>query len=343
MNLSLIWKIPLATILKIVLVMRHLLYDYGLLKRYQSSIQTVAIGNLALGGTGKTPFILWLIEQCPKPENIAIVSRGYGRLTSERRVVQVSDDYTQVGDEPLLIKTKFPNTLVIVDRNRASALKFIESSYPEIKLVLFDDALQHLAVKAHLNIMLSSYHKKFFEDHLFPWGYLRDLKARYAKQDYILFTNCHQYPSSAERVEIAHNLTRIESSRIGYAGIDYHNIINCIDGSVLNRPNQADVTIRVVCGIADPQRFIDYVKCHYKISRIAQFPDHHSFSIADWNHITGDLQANEIILTTEKDWIRFQSLGLTSYRDRIYFLPIKLAIYESDYMISRFNLIFDQL
>jgi tetraacyldisaccharide 4'-kinase len=172
------------------------LYRAGLITPYQSGLKVVSVGNLSVGGTGKTPFIEYIISKLGAGANIAVISRGYGRNTRGMLEVQLPLDAKKYGDEPSQLKYENPNVLVVVSEARAPAVKDIEKSRLIVDVVLLDDAFQHLAVNRSLNIMLTTYENPFFRDYVLPTGTLREFRTGAIRADIIIVTKCPELESN---------------------------------------------------------------------------------------------------------------------------------------------------
>lgn len=343
------------------------MYDRGWIKSYPTEIPSICVGNVALGGTGKTPMtelVIRLLSNQPvfpadadiygfapeegslRPRRIAVISRGYKRKTKGFQVVQADGTAAQFGDEPLQIKRKFPDVDVVVDanRNRAAAALADPSKFSRPDILILDDAFQHRKIRATRNIVLTSYAKPFFKDFLVPFGTLRDLAKRVRKADMIIVTKCPGYLDAEERARFA--------KKMGVKNYD-------LDSSSGTWKNGNPITVLfstvgydqpqpvfpegdphyiyshqalVVSGIADGDSFADYVGKQYSVMDCLSFRDHHSFSKKDVNRMVSVLRANPILVgfTTEKDAQRLRDCFIPNdIKARLFYIPISTRMLSS--------------
>lgn len=345
----------------IILKLRHFLYDSGIRKVHGSPVPTIAIGNVTVGGTGKTPHTEMLIRLLQdrngqNMRNIAVLSRGYRRKSKGFQQVTADGTSAEYGDEPMQIKRKFPDVTVAVDKNRVEGCSFLASpdklvsskkarkcKNKDIKpqdLIILDDALQYRALKPTVSIVLASHSRPVYEDHLIPAGKLRDLPERVNASDIIIMTKCPFYLDEWEKGRLAaslrlhgydpHNSTAItadgKQKHLFFTGIRY-----CQPEAVFPegdyRYTYAKKAI-MVTGIADDTPLARYLSDSYKIIRRISFPDHHSFTKADIRTIAKAAEENPtaVIVTTEKDSQRFLDCkGIPSaLRQRMFRIPIRV-------------------
>lgn len=308
MNKFRLLLLPFSLIYGWVLWLRNKAFDKGVLKSESPKIKTITVGNISLGGTGKTPhlsYILHLLSQ----KNIAVLSRGYGRDTSGNMHVTPNSKVSDVGDEPLQIASNFPNHTVYVDENRLRGIHQIQANHAEIEAVLLDDAMQHRKLKSGFNILLTTWDEPFFKDHYLPAGNLRDHKIRAYNADIIVVTKC---PESIKKQEIESFRRRLKkySPNIFFDRIDYQDCIplNKKESGGL-KPKQK---VLLVSGIAKPQFLVEKVKQHYDLVEHFEYRDHYGFKAQDIQRIRnfiGRFAPGEIaVVTTEKDAMRLRPL-----------------------------------
>lgn len=296
--------LPFSWLYGLILWMRNIAYNLGLFKTYHPTIKTIAIGNIALGGTGKTPHIEYIIRLL-NTKRVAVLSRGYGR--ESEGTILVKPDMTAVisGDEPLQIARKFPETPVVVDHDRRRGIQFIQKTLPEVEIILLDDALQHRKITAGLNILLTTFQKPFYNDHYLPAGDLRDHKIRSKDSDLIIVTKCPEKVDVSKRIEIKGRLNKY-SRDVVFDKISYKSIIP-LDNSTI-QPITSFEKILVVTGIASPFYFLKAVKSEFNVVAHFEYSDHYSFKAADltrFRKFIGSFAPGKIaILTTEKDAMR---------------------------------------
>lgn len=317
---------PLSALYYCVLRTRHYLYDVGILKSWEPPIKTICVGNLSFGGTGKTPFTQYLISTLKKDFKIAVVSRGYGRKTKGLRLVKTNNVSDEVGDEPLQIKNKFQDVLVVVCEKRKRAIQWIKAQYPSINLILLDDALQHRAVKTDVNLLLTTYQNPFLKDALVPSGNLRDIKARAKAADAIIVTKC------PKKVEVLNF-----NQPTFYSAIQYQNWQK-VQGDFSESKIE---TILLLTGIAQPQYLKQYLQEKGKVVQHCQYADHHNFTINDLQKIDEAYQkintSNKCILTTEKDWMRLQAFKdkIAKLDWQLAYLPIKIIVENEEALLKQ--------
>ncbi len=207
----------------LVLALRNFFYDKGILKSYPSALPSICVGNITVGGTGKTPAVEMLIRLYRDSQRIAVVSRGYGRRTKGFRTVSVEDNYRDVGDEPLQIKRKFPDVTVVVDASRRRAVDALAAMSPDVRpdLVILDDAFQHRRLRPDFSIVLVSSTRPVFKDSLLPIGRLRDLPNQIRRADMVIVTKMEGEIPSSERLRWRESLELRKDIPLLFSGIKY--------------------------------------------------------------------------------------------------------------------------
>lgn len=319
------------------LKVRHFLYDKGIKKVHRSPVPAICIGNITVGGTGKTPLtemLLRLLKDHPywTGRNVSVLSRGYGRKSKGFRLVETGGTTAQYGDEPLQIKRKFPETAVAVDRDRVEGCNILAgkqqtegdcSGDKAADLVILDDAFQYRRLKADLDIVLMNYGRPVYRDHLLPLGRLRDLPRRISEADIVIVTKCPAYLDEWRQGNIAENLGF--KGDIFFTRTSYDPMISVFpDGD--QRYVHAQRLI-LFSGIADDRQMMKYLSDTYRIVRHLKFPDHHRFSAADIRKIVraAEKYPTAIIVTTEKDSQRILDCPdiPSSLKERLFCLPIR--------------------
>jgi tetraacyldisaccharide 4'-kinase len=321
---------PFAIIYALAVNIRNFLFDKGLMRGVEFDVPIISVGNLSAGGNGKTPQVEYIIHLLLKDYNVAVLSRGYGRKSKGFHEVKVSDTPSFSGDEPLQIKRGFGDQIrMFVGEDRVEALTQIFFQYPDIQVVILDDAFQHRAVKPGLNLLLSDYAKPFFMDWYLPLGRLRESKSGAKRADAIILTKVPEQGSSlSEYREMASQY----SSQIFASQWAYGDLQKLQGSKSIDFPS----SFFLVTGIANPQSMEQYVSKHFELVDSMHFSDHHKFSRADLQKIAEKLstfaQQNIAILTTVKDGVRFQE-ALDKHKDfsfDIYTLPVKPKFFEED-------------
>jgi tetraacyldisaccharide 4'-kinase len=321
---------PLSLIFNAAVLLRNTFYDRGLFQSHRFETPVISIGNITVGGTGKTPHTEYLIEILSKDFSLAVLSRGYKRQSKGFQYVEVGDSVSKTGDEPLQIKRKYPDTIVAVDADRVQGIKRLQRDYPHLDLILLDDAFQHRRVAPSLNIVLLDYNRPVWNDSMLPAGRLRDRRSSLYRADIIVVGKCPADMSHDEKQRCAERLRKYNKpvyfSRFE-TGKAYS--LSASDTRVFDSSH-----LLAVSGIANPASFFAQVEKQYPeavVERIA-FPDHHAFSEKDIRNILKKAQSHAII-TTEKDGVRLSSYFVatkTPIPTNIYCVPVKVKIDDSN-------------
>jgi len=309
MNLLKTIASPFALTYCMVSSLRNLLFQRGLLKQYKSNIPVISVGNLSMGGTGKTPHVAFILENL-NAKNKAVISRGYGRKSNKliegNTQIHTSKD---LGDEPLEILRKFEgdNFKMIVEGNRIKALKYLEQHKNKTDIVILDDGFQHRYAQRDLNILLTDYNKPFFEDEIIPLGTLRESKGNANRADVILVTKCPNNISEKIQNDFSSQISNYCTAKTFFTTIEYRGLINSND-----ELEQIDNTKKhlLITGIANPQPIYEYLaenKIHFAAKK---YSDHHSFSKKEIQYIIKKSENCDAIITTEKDWMRLKETNL---------------------------------
>ena len=344
----------------LTLKLRHFFYDSGLKKVSKADVPTICIGNITVGGTGKTPHTEMLLRTLLQDEewggkNIAVLSRGYKRKTKGFQQVTSDGSAIAYGDEPLQIKKKFPAVTVAVDSSRVEGCDFLV--YPEkletskkgrkcidknlaaSDLIILDDAFQHRALKPTLSIVLVDYNRPVFNDHLLPFGKLRDLPGRIAAADIVIVSKCPNEVNAWDKCTWAENLgiRNFDASSCSGTrrnGKKQHLFFSTITydtaEAIFPEGNPRYIyTNRLILfsGIANDAPLLSYLSSNYKIVRHFRFPDHHKFSKGDMNTISSAAREfpTAVIMTTEKDCQRVRDCHKIKeeLKQRMFYSPIK--------------------
>ncbi len=314
----LLW--PFSLLYSGVLRLRHALYDSGILPSQRPEVPTIAIGNLALGGTGKTPMMELVLRTLEGTTPLATLSRGYGRKTTSIHEVKDTDDAEHSGDEPLQVKMKFPAVRVFVGADRLKAIERIQHEVPDVKAVVLDDALQHRRLNAGLNILLTTWQKPYCDDALIPAGTLRDLRTRATAAQVVVVTKCAELPATADQLRWRERLQLKTAQRLFFAGITYEEP-RTIHGDPLTDVLGPGASALVFTGMVQHEPFVMHVRSLFGTVQHIAFPDHHPFTPADLQRLArvfGSFAAGpKTLITTEKDAARLRSLLVGSPLERL--------------------------
>lgn len=306
MLLKRILLFPFSLIYGCVTAIRNFLYNKGIKKSYSIPGKSIVIGNLSMGGTGKSPHTLYLWNLLKQNHEVAILSRGYGRKT--KGLIEVEQMHTsgEVGDEPLMFKKRVgTNSRVIVSESRKNGVDFIRSSNKS-SVILLDDAFQHRKVKAGFSILLTDYNNPFYSDLVVPAGKLREWKCGKNRTDCIIVTKCPESLSESEKQSVVRRLNVGKNKKpVFFSRIVYGELIP------FGKEISEQTNILLVTGIANPKPLENHLKRFCKVESVI-FSDHHQFTSADLTKIYAKFDTftpqNSIIVTTEKDFVRLETV-----------------------------------
>ncbi len=332
--------IPLSFLYGIVVWIRNFLFDCGILSIKQYPIPIISIGNLAVGGTGKTPHTEYLIQLLKDKYRIAVLSRGYKRKTKGFLLATSKSKSIDIGDEPYQIKNKYPDILVAVDANRRRGIQNLLSlpieRRPEV--ILMDDAYQHRYVQPSLSIVLSDFHRPFYMDKLLPAGRLRESANNIDRANIVIVTKCESSIKPIDFRIIENNMQLKAHQLLYFTSLVYGQIRPVFPASIqnINQINFKNKEILLIAGIANPEPFINEAKQLSSQIQTVIFPDHHLFSKSDFKKLDTTYQqmnpSNRIILTTEKDAARLKDNPFMpeNWKSSLYYLPISIQFRNSE-------------
>ena len=265
------------------------------------------MGNLNLGGTGKTPHTEYLINLLKDDFRVATLSRGYGRKTKGFKRADSQSTYKDLGDEPLQYFQKFPDIQVAVDEDRVDGVRMLLKSEDAPEVILLDDAFQHRRIEAGLNLLLTEYQHLYCDDFLFPAGTLRDVKSAAKRADIIVVSKSPKTLNEDEKQQVVDKLKPTEKQKVFFSYLEYHDLQPLNEKSKMVSTENADAVL-AFCGIANPKPFVDELKKHHKTVDFLHFADHHAYTENDvtillkrFENLHGE---KKIIVTTEKDAAR---------------------------------------
>jgi tetraacyldisaccharide 4'-kinase len=307
---------PLAFLYWLITFIRNWLYDKGIFKSSSFDIPIIAVGNLSVGGTGKTPQIEYLIRLLSEKYKVAVLSRGYKRSTEGFILADENATASSIGDEPFQFYSKFPNIQVAVDANRKNGIENLLQLQDKPYVILLDDAFQHRKVKARFYILLTAYDDLFCDDYILPFGNLREPSSGKKRADMIIVTKCPKDLSEIAQQKIREKLK--VKQQVFFTTIQYDDFVFGNDSQLLVSEIQSKSKV-LVAGIAKPKLFFDFLKNESDETLV--FPDHHHFSKQDCKQILAKANGRKII-TTEKDFVRLNGL---LPKEQLFYLPIKSA------------------
>lgn len=295
-----ILTIPLSGLYTFGVAIRHMLYGHHVLPSFTVDIPTICVGNLAMGGTGKTPMVEYLLRLLMAHGYYpAVLSRGYKRATHGFIMADSSSTAEKIGDEAMQLHRKFPDVPIAVCESRVKGARQLKRQVAHLDVIILDDAMQHRSLRCGFTIMLTPYDHLYIDDHMFPWGTLRDLPHRALKADAIVVTKC---PDSIQPIEmrVVDNRLHLPTyQQLHFTGLEY-------------APMEQEGTPLVVCGIAQPQYLFDYVRSRYTHADLMAYPDHHRYKARDIEAIMTRAKAYDFVLTTEKDIQRLRATDLAA-------------------------------
>ena len=299
-----IFLFPFGALYFIITAIRNKLFDWEINKTTSFDLPIICVGNIAVGGTGKTPHTEYLVRLLEKNNKLAILSRGYGRKTKTYTEATSNSSSKEIGDEPAQYKRKFPNTTVVVENKGVLGVQTILKNNPKIDVILLDDAFQHRAIKAGLNIIITDYNNPLHKDFLMPSGSLRESKRGVDRADAIIVSKCPENLSETEQKTIKSKLAYHTPKHIYFTTIKYGQVYNIFDPK-LTIKKLTDLSILLVTGIGKPKPLQKYVKSQSKKVSLLSYPDHYDFLDKDIQKIIANFSRikseHKIILTTEKD------------------------------------------
>ena len=307
---------PFAILYGFITSFRNFLFDKGVLKSTSFDIPVIAVGNLSVGGTGKTPQIEYLIRLLSDQYKIATLSRGYKRQSKGFVLADATSNALILGDEPFQFYQKFPSIQVAVDANRTNGITELLSQKDKPQIILLDDAYQHRKVKAGFYILLTSYGELYADDFMLPTGNLRESRSGANRANIVIVTKCPKDLDDKEQRKIWKKLMLNVSQQLYFTCIDYDNFIYNKEGKIAVSDIKNDTKL-LLAGIAKPKSFFNYLK--NENDECLTFPDHHHFSETDIESILTKAKGKKIV-TTEKDYVRLKDSRLASL---LYYLPIK--------------------
>ncbi len=331
---------PFSLAYGLIVWIRNALFDYQLIRSREFHIPIISVGNITVGGTGKTPHIEYLVELLKDEFKVATLSRGYRRKTRDFILAGPDHDVREIGDEPLQIKHKYPDIHVAVDRRRVNGIRELMKRIPDLDVILLDDAYQHRYVKPGLSILLIDFNRPMSEDHMLPAGRLREQSYEKRRANLILITKCPDRLKPIERRLIVKDLKLYPFQHLYFTKLTYGQPIPVF--SDIKKPlglmemKAARPRILMVTGIAGPRLFKKHLRSISAQITELTYPDHHDFSNSDLDRILktyGEMEGEEkFIFTTEKDAMRlgkFTDMDV-SIRNRMYYIRVGVDILNED-------------
>ncbi|MFI3302797.1 MAG: tetraacyldisaccharide 4'-kinase [Rikenellaceae bacterium] len=321
----------LAGIYSMVINIRHWLFDIGVLKSKKYDIPIICIGNITVGGTGKTPMTEMIVSYMSKFHKVAVISRGYGRKTKGYLEVSEDSHYRDVGDEPLQIKLKFPEAVVVVCEKRVVGIDRIIEEHPDVTLVIMDDGFQHRYVEPAVNIVMIDATRPPHDDKLLPLGSLRESLDSLHRAHYFIVSKCPENMKALDRSILRGELIKAAFQEIYFTRIESFKPTPVFSEGIKHEIKHGDEVI-ALSGIGNPATFVGGLEHNYKIVDTITFDDHHVYKVKDLKNIINKLHEhpNAMIVTTEKDavkMIKSKKIDL-EIREKIFYTPINISFID---------------
>jgi tetraacyldisaccharide 4'-kinase len=310
---------PFAILYGFITSIRNFLFDKGILNSYSFELPIIAVGNLSVGGTGKTPQIEYLIRLLSERYAIATLSRGYKRKSKGFVLANANATAENLGDEPYQFHQKFPSIQVAVDADRKNGIEQLLTLEKKPQVILLDDAFQHRKVKSGFYILLTAHDDVFVDDFLLPTGNLRESRSGAQRANVIVVTKCPTTLSETEQTQIKQRIKSYSDAPVFFSTIAFDESVQSSTTSVPVATIQKSACV-LLAGIAKPASFFNYLTNSASIC--LTYPDHHHFSESDVQEIK-QKAGNKRIITTEKDYVRLKDSVL---KEQLYYLPIRTSL-----------------
>ena len=326
---------PLALLYGMGVSVRNFLYRTELLRSFRFDIPIICVGNLTVGGSGKTPHTEYLVRLLREYIRVATLSRGYGRKTRGFRIVHEGDTARNAGDEPMQFKRKFPGIMVAVAEERTMAIPQMLMIDPDLQVVILDDGFQHRSLRTGMDILLTEYEFPLMNDYLVPSGRLREWASAYKRANTLVVSKCPQDLTEAQRDDFLKRLQPYSYQNVYFSRYEYFTPYHIYEPNLeLELDGTQDILL--VCGIARPQYLEAYLRPRVRSLTMISFRDHHLFEKTDIGRIRNKFEQinsdNKIIITTEKDTLRLDMHKpyLLQHNLPIYALPIEVKFLFDD-------------
>ena len=316
MGLSLVWKIPASLLYGIGVRIRNLLYDRHLLRSTQVEIPTICVGNLTVGGTGKTPHIEWLIRTLTPEYKIAVLSLGYKRRSKGFVAATEQSTVADIGDECMQLHRKFPRLPIAVCKDRVEGIRRLQQLYPDLQAVLLDDAMQYRRLQCGCNLLLTTADNLYTDDRMLPWGRLRDTRGSAGRANAVIVTKCPDKFSPIDRRHFIRHLNLPPYQQLFFSRMVYAPLPEATG----QLPRTAPVLL--LTGIARPDYLLEHLRQRFDNVRLLAFPDHHAFSEKELQDIAGQATRAAAVFTTEKDSARLENAPFKTHVIRMEAQPL---------------------
>lgn len=316
--------LPFALLYWLGIAIRNFLYNKNIWKSSSFGLPLICVGNLSVGGTGKSPMVEYLVSLLKQKFRVATLSRGYKRKTKGYALANERSTALDIGDEPMLFHLKFPAVPVVVGEDRLDAIPQLLHDRPGTEVIILDDAFQHRSIRAGLNILLTEYHNLFTRDFYLPTGDLRDLKSSYKRAQMIVVTKCKPDLGDEEKNRIIDEINPLPGQEVFFTAFAYGQPYHFVTKREIELGRHTEVLL--VSGIANPRPLKKMLEEHHNSYQMLQFRDHYIFTIDDWKEISEKFNAipsdDKIILTTEKDAVRLDKFSTEIKEMPMFVIPV---------------------
>lgn len=339
--LAKVFLLPLSKIYGMATSVRNHMFELGMLKQHEFDVPVICVGNISVGGTGKTPHTEYLIAALKDRYNIAVLSRGYKRTTSGYVEATSHSTPHDIGDEAYQIYHKFGRKIVVaVCEDRVKGIERILKTNPGVNLIILDDAFQHRYVKPTISILLTEYQHPYYEDTMMPYGRLRESAKNVSRADIVVVTKCPEGIKPMDFRIFEKNLNLIPAQSLYYSRFNYSRLRPifqdyCRRPVELEKLNEDDMVL-AVCGIGNPRPFVKFLKSFLPRVKVNIFADHHDYKRKDLNLILNRFNSikasRKIIVTTEKDAVRLINNPYfpAELKPYIYYLPVYVEFFRDE-------------
>lgn len=339
MFLARIVLLPLSFVYGLIVGIRNSFFNMRILKSKEFNVPIICVGNITVGGTGKTPHTELILAELQKDFQVACLSRGYKRKTTGFRLADAQSTANDIGDEPLQIKKKFPDIIVAVDEKRCRGIEKLLALPAPPQVIVLDDAFQHRYVKAGKNIIMMDYNRPVYKDYLLPAGRLRETPYALRRADYIITSKCPPELTPIEKRLVFKHLKIKPYQQLFFTRQGYGSITSLCSGKTIAQPEKK-ASVLCITGIAQPEPYIEYLKQFSSDITVIRYPDHHNFKPKDIAEIEKVFRSirnmNKYIFTTEKDAMRLKDCNIPEdILERIYYIPVEPIFFnKKDILIN---------
>jgi tetraacyldisaccharide 4'-kinase len=320
--------LPFAALYNFITGLRNRLYDLNFKPSVKFDLPVIGVGNLTVGGTGKTPMIEHLVRLLQPNNKLATLSRGYGRSTKGMRITNYLDDASTVGDEPFQFYKKFKEQIIVaVAEDRAYAIPNIVHQFPETQIILLDDAYQHRSVKPSFNILLTDYNRLFYNDYLLPAGRLRESRSGAGRSNVVVVTKCPDEITDDAMMKIEKSIRSYADRPVFFTKIHYGFPV------AFGNSSQLGDKVILITGIANAKPLKEYVQNNFRLLKHVAYADHHTYAAKDIEEMHALVKEDPqiSILTTEKDMVKIDAQAFKSITSQLplFYLPIEVEFIKN--------------